>query len=319
MASNIQVKNWTRTIAEQLFATNSVIQQLVNDSQYLSGKTVIRPQAGSMPIVKKNNTTFPLTAAEREDLTLEYDISEYTMLPVMLRQEDSETVSYDKRKSLIEHATMQVEDEVMANMLYDIAFDGTAGPATSVIKTTGAVRDADGVFGMTGVRKAFSYADALAARMVLNKQNIPSEGRVLLLPAHLENDIFKIDEFIDANKITVAVQKGNGFIGKIAGFDVYVRDRVTFFDASFAKRLITPTSIAENTATVAATDKHSALFFHKSMVAYALGTLGNGGVHVTYNADRADYGGAAVMTARVRAGASRVRLDYKGVGVIVED
>lgn len=320
MANTVQQVRWVKAIVEKLFQDNSVIKRAINDNQYLNGKTVVRPQAGRLGAVHKNYSgPYPMQATPRTDDVIEYDIDKYEIEPNLLEPGEIETISYDKRNSVAEGIVMTIEDDVVDNILFAWAPDSTVtAQAANILKTTGSLRSADTDLGMTGQRKALAEADILAARLRLNKQRIPMKGRILVIPATMENDIMSMEKFIDITKITVA-SFAEGMIGRILGFDVYVRDRVIIASSTNAKKLITATELEDHPTIIAATDSHAALFYHEKMVAYAYGNTKSGGVHISLNPDDATYGGADVISGWVRAGGSPVRKDYKGIGMIIEE
>ena len=61
----IQTEVWARDIAEKLFPSDAWVTQAINDDPWVSNKKVHRPQAGDLPAVEKNRSTFPATPTWR--------------------------------------------------------------------------------------------------------------------------------------------------------------------------------------------------------------------------------------------------------------
>lgn len=62
--------------------------------------------------------------------------------------------------------------------------------------------------------------DILAARELLNVQNVPQEGRSLLVSPGSEADILNISEFVRVDESGGSLALRNGQIGRLFGFDV---------------------------------------------------------------------------------------------------
>lgn len=96
-----------------------------------------------------------------------------------------------------------------------VAAQITAGPYSTDMIVTGAS-------GAAGRSDGQAYQIATKARTALNKQNVPLAGRVLLLGADVEELFLNDKFFVAANASGTTDALRDSFLGRIAGFDVYL-------------------------------------------------------------------------------------------------
>ena len=80
MALNKQI--WLNTIEENFYPNNSFAAHSVDDSAFVSYKTVHVPNAGAPSGVEVNRTKKPASVETRTDNELTYDIDELTTNPI---------------------------------------------------------------------------------------------------------------------------------------------------------------------------------------------------------------------------------------------
>ena len=158
----------------------------------------------------------------------------------------------------------------------------------------------------TGTRKKFMLADVKAARLLLNKQNVPKDDRYLLI----DSDMY--DQLMDELNITTYREASKdmnlpkGVIGKIYGF--YLMERTTTLVSNNAG---TPVIQTPGTAG-AATDNGVALAWQRNTVERALGTID----FFENLGDPTYYGD--IYSALVRMGGRKRRNDQKGICAIIQ-
>jgi hypothetical protein len=213
---------------------------------------------------------------KRTDTDITYTLDEYTTDPRLITDIDKKELSYDKRRSVINEDMGTLLEVAGDNMLYRWAANIPAG---NKIVTTGASAAATAP-GATGNRKIITEADILTADM-LNQ---------LLADNNLK--------YAFAQVVNIA----EGSVGRLFGFDLYVRSTVIRETAAFAVKL--------PEAANAIDDDECALFYHESCVERALGN-----VDIFDNPNRAEYYGDLVSFL-LRLGGRNRRTDNKGVGYI---
>lgn len=302
----VQTEVWVADIAEQLQPNNEFYQHSIDDSIFVNNKTVHLPQAGSEPNVEINRSTFPATVTQRTDTTVDYDIDEFSTDPIMVGYSEELEASYNMRQSVL----MSHINTLKTKIADRFAWLWAPSAASSILRTTGSARAAYKA-GQTGNRKALTYNDFVAVMTKLDAMDVPTEGRVALIDSALMADLFKIEQFIDASKFGQGVLP-KGAIGMVLGISIYTRSRVQSYNND-----TTPAKLAFGAAN-AADSNVAALFWHPNFTRRAIGNGDNGGIVVSINEQRAEYNGATLISALVRAGGRIARSDNKGVVALVE-
>lgn len=310
----VQQSIWIDSIEENVYPDNSFMMQSRDDGAFLEGRTVKLNQAGGKPGVQKNRVVLPATATKRVDTTADYDIDEFTTDPIVLTKTEEIEASYDKRQSVLFDHTEVLKNSVAEGM----AFAWTPSVGVNVIRTTGASRTPYKIFQMGAGsvnRKRISKEDIEKAATILNSQDVPQDGRYMLIDAVLIRDLLAIEAYTSLEKIGKAVLT-DGAIGRVMGFDVFVRSSTVIFDGADMGKM-------EATEATSANDHVSTLFWQKNYVRRCFGGSTNGGIEVfedsgsTGNGNPLFYG--TVLSALVRSGGRIARADERGVVVLVED
>lgn len=284
---------WRPDIVEGLFANNTFLRRSFNADEYVVGGAVVHiPQSGGASGFQRNRTTLPGTVVKRNDTDIVYALDEYTVDPTLITDIDKKELSYNKRQSVISENVDGLYASVGHWMLYNWA-KNVPNSSNNRVSTSGAV-------GSTGF-KILTEADVLAAQTLMNKADVPKEGRVLILTSDHEAQL-RADE-----KLKYAFQQvvnlADGAIGRLHGFDIYERSSVARVDVANAVK--TPDSASVGT------DKPCSIFYHEKMVERALGT-----VDIFDNPNRAEYYGD-IISFLMRAGGRNRRADNKGVYLLV--
>lgn len=295
----IQKEIWTAAIVENLFASNSFLSKAFNADEYVNqGKTVHIPQAGAPSGVKKNRTELPATVAKRTDTDVTFVLDEYTTNPICIPHADTVELSYDKRESVLRNDKLKLADEVALSFI-----DAWSPAATRCIETTGAEVDAY-TPKATGKRKGLCKADVLALMTKFNAEDIPQEGRYLLLDAYMYSQLLADLTQSENMAFLACADAANGIVGKLFGFNVMTRSTVALYDATKTKKAWS--------AKGAATDLAAALAWHEQSVCRALGEV----KAFENEGDPTFYGD--IYSFLVRAGGRILRSDNKGVAAIVQ-
>lgn len=297
---SVRKELWQQTIIEGLFPNNDFQSKAVNDDQYVNlGKTVHIPNAGVGPAVVKDRNTYPASAKMREDDEVVYDLHEYTTDPMHLPDADKVELSYDKRNSLIRVARNTLIKSVAEDMLLSWAPTGTG---MTKIETSGAAVKAHTV-GATGNRKSFVRGDILNIATQFDKDDIPNQGRYILLDAVMYNSLLNDLTESDKNMFMASANAATGVVGELYGISVMKRSRVLRYDGDN----VTSWSTAGK-----ATDVAAALAWHTDSVSRALGV-----VKAFDDTDNPLYYGD-ILSFLVRAGGCIRRKDKLGVIAVPE-
>lgn len=291
---------WARDIADKLFANDQFVSVGVNDNAFVDNTKVHLPQSGANPTVEKDRSVLPATITQRTDTTVEYDLAEFTSDPTLITDIDAIEVSYDKRQSVLRQHVGQLNNK----MAEWIAYWWGATAAGNIVRTTGDSR-ATFVSGATGNRKEVTLDDIINAKRVLDNMNVPREGRVLVLPAEMYNDLLGDAKVLSAEYNQMG-RLPDGVVNRLFGFDLFVRSSVLTYTNAGTPVRREPGAVALTTANAAI------LAFHRDFVRRALGA-----VKVYADEDKPEYYGS-IFSTMARAGASKAYSDETGVVAIVE-
>jgi len=297
----IQKEIWINDIVGNLFKANPHLNFAMNaDAFVLSGKVVHIANAGAKPAVKRNRTNFPATVTLRQDSDITFVLDEFTSDPIKIENAEKYETSYDKRASVLGEQSSAI-NELVGDWFFRY-WAPTIG--ASIKRTTGAAVEAH--YG-TGNRKAVTVKDVKSMKKWMDKQNVPSDGRVACLDADM------MDQFTDELSVTQEREFSKyynaetGVVGKLFGF-VFLDSRATVLRYTNAA---TPAPIDPD-AVAAVTDNGASLFWHKDLVIRALGEK----EFFENIGDPTQYGD--IYSALVRLGGRIKRADGKGVFVLVQ-
>lgn len=295
---------WARDIKEKLFPDDSFVMQSFSDDMWVNNKTVHRPQAGALPGVVINRSTYPGTLVRRPDADNSYNMDEVTTDPTHIPDIEEVEVSYAKRQSVLKGHI----DALNLNIANQIAYRWLPSGASNILRTTGG-NTAANTPGATGLRKKLTLADLFAAKTLFDDMEVPTEGRHILIPASMFN-ILTSDEkqILMSSDFRGDATIKDGIYSNILTFNIHVRGRNNVPRYNNAG---TPVAITPQTPG-AATDNACALIWHKDFVAKA-----KGAVKVFSNIDDPVLYGSA-FSALARCGGQKMYTDQTGVLAIVE-
>lgn len=298
---------WSKDIQENLYQNNLFMNRATDHSQWVMFKTVHVPQAGAAPNVKKNRAVLPATITQRTDSELTYSLNQYTSDPILVTNLEELQISYSKRMSVISNTVDQVGDVVSNTTLYNWAPAG----ATRQVRTTGAASALALAPSATGTRLSIELTNIAKAKAILDKDNVPGEGRVLLMPSDIYNT-----QFLAINNVQAAYAYGapalpSGVVNKIFGFDIMLRPAVLVYDNT-ATPVIKAIDDDGTPTTEAATDNMACLAYHPKFVAHALGAI------TSYYEENSPIYYGNIYSTEVMHGASKLRTDQKGIVAIIQ-
>jgi hypothetical protein len=304
----LQKEQWLSDIQENLFKDNAIIARATNHDGFVNYKTVHVPQAGANPTISKNITSFPATITQRTDSELTYSMDTYYVQPIHIEAgQETAFLSYDKRMSILNQHISTLEDVLVNNALYKWAPSG----ATRQVRTTGTAVGTALAPSATGTRNAITLADILKAKSILDSENVPAAGRVLLLPSDMYNaQLLAIADVYQAQSYGTSALP-SGVVTRIHGFDVMIRSTVVVYDNT-ATPVIKAVADSGTPSSAAATDNLAALAYHPNFVAKAMGSTD---VFITEQV--AEYYGS-IVSAMQLFGASKMRTSQTGVVAIVQ-
>ncbi len=270
---------WTNYIIGNLFKDNEFILDSIDESQYVIGVGVVHiPQAGSASAVKRNRTQLPATITRRKDIDVTYVLDEFTTDPRFIPNIDKVELSYDKMDSCMQEDMSNLKQITAEAMLYNWR-------PTYFIKTSGAATAAH--YG-TGNRKAVCLADFVAAKETFNRWGIAKADRFACLDVDMKGQLVRELLATSSKDFSVIYNPTTGDIAKLEGFTIRERQSAlvasnqtlssvsgtSYFRWTSTDLTYTPEQFAEieaGNSSAASTSAAIALFWHKTMVARAVG------------------------------------------------
>jgi hypothetical protein len=300
MALNKEI--WQTDIVANLFADNSFLSKAYNADMYvLAGKVVHIPQAGTKATVVKDRTSLPATVVKRTDSELTYSLAEFTTDPRLIPDADKVEMSYDKRQSVIAEDKDALVESIAGEMIYN----WSPTVAASIVRTTGGSTAAY-LSGATGLRKAITLKDVSNAATQMNVKSIPQEGRYALIDAIMYDQLIQEMSANQQRDFSAAMDPARGTIGRLYGFDFYMRSTAARYDNASTPVPITPETEG------ASTDNAAALFWHINSVERAMGE-----VKAFDNPGDATYYGD-ILSFLCRAGGRKRRANQEGIIAVVQ-
>ena len=292
----LQTEIWIKSIVDGLWPEDSFLSKAVNDDQYVSNKTVHIPNAGNASAVKMDRSELPATIKKRTDNEVTYNLHEFTSDPVLIQFTEELQLSYSKRESVIKEDRANIVNQVAEYMLQQWAPD-----ATHILTTTGDAVTAH-TDSATGQRKGFTMDDAFALMAKFNAEDIPQEGRYLLLDAFMYQQLIKSMSNNEMAAFQATADLKRGVMGKVASFNVMMRSTVL--------RYATDGTLKAKSASGAATDNAAGLAWYEGAVSRSKGEV----KMFSSTGDPAYYGD--VYSFLVNAGGAKRRTDKKGIWAI---
>lgn len=295
----IQREIWIGSIVEGLFADNSFLSKAYNADEFVNmGKTVHIPNAGAPSKTKKNRTSFPADVNTRADVDLSFNLDEFTTDPIRIPHADTVELSYNKRESVLRQDKAALQESVAKSMIYSWIPE-----KKYCIETTGTAVDAHSP-NAAGKRKALCRADVEKLMTKFNADNIPQEGRYLLLDAYMYDQLLADLTSVQNQAFFASADAQRGILGKLFSFNVMMRSEVAVYGDGIVKKT--------EDAAGAATDLAAGLAWHENSVCRALGEVNA----FEKEKDPTYYGD--IYSFLVRAGGRPMREDVKGLISLVQ-
>jgi hypothetical protein len=296
----IQKEIWMNHIVEGLFADNSFLSKAYSADMFVNaGRTVHIPNAGSPSNVERNRVEKPATVHQRTDTDLTFNLDEFTSDPIYIPHADTVELSYNKRESVLKQDKAKLQEAVANAMLFK-----WSPAAANTIKTTGLFGAAH-LPSATGNRKLFRKSDVNAAMVKFNADDVPQEGRYLLIDAIMYSQLLDDLTQIESQAFFSQADVKNGIIGKLYSFNIMMRSKALRYTGG---------TVAKDWKTAgAATDNAAALAWHIDSVVRAVG-------EINFFEDEGNplyYGD--IYSFLIRCGGRPMRSDVKGLLAIVQD
>ena len=177
--SGVVKELWLPLIMEKFFVPGDFMSGARDLTSFASYGVLHAANAGVYPTVYKNNTSWPLTPAQRTDTSLDITMDTLITQPTFVTSVEEMQSAYDKMQSIVLGHQRSLQLYAYDSAIYNWAPTSNAmnGIYTPVFKTTAPF--ASGA-------SPFTANDLIVMQASFNKMKAPSEGRTAVLhPDHL--------------------------------------------------------------------------------------------------------------------------------------
>ena len=185
------------------------LDRVPSKNQWVGNDVIKLNEIGADPDVLINNSTYPITVAQRTDTSTAISLFKYDTTNTKITDDELYALPYDKPGSVQQQHRETLEERTQEHALHSLA-PAANTTSTPIIETTGA-DDGSG-------RLRLTSADLINYKKKLDNLKIPAKGRVLVLcPDHVA-DLLLEDKALN-------MQYQNHTTGAIAknyyGFEIY--------------------------------------------------------------------------------------------------
>jgi hypothetical protein len=299
------IEVFRRELCENLFSDAGFLEWSRNWSDSAIGKTVNWNESGATSGVIINRSVCDETTAQRLDVLNSFNLDEYFSCPTLIEYTEEFVINYMKRESVLREHRLEVLQDISLRML----FNWSPTTAPQQVRTTGTAKTAAAP-GAAGTRNRITLDDILSARNILNKQNIPMQGRVMFLPSDMEKDMLSIEQFISVDyKSGQPIE--NGMIGTILGMPVFVHATGIVYDNAATPAPILPKADDSKVPYAGAVDDNQAAYiWHRDYVVRAVSPSSKVAIIDSHC-------GTEFSTTTI-AGGSKYCTDERGIVAIIE-
>lgn len=181
-----------------------------DNSSIVENDVIHLVDVGVDPDVLVNNTTYPIPLQALEDADIPIGLDKFQTKVTPITDDELYAISYDKMTRVKESHGNAIKDAKFAKAAHAMCANSNTAK-TPVLATTG---ESDPETG----RKKMTVGDLLRMKRAMDKLNVPTEGRRLVLCNDHVNDLLETDQKF---KEQYNIDRNNGTVGRLYGFDIY--------------------------------------------------------------------------------------------------
>ena len=178
---------WETELISAFRGMRNWMSRIPRRDQYVGNNAINLQVIGADPTVLINNTSYPISVAQRTDDTTVLALNKYDTTNTKITLDELHAVPYDKEGSVIRQHREVLTEKTGEHGLFLLAPAGDSG-TTPLVNTTGA----DNGNG----RKRLKSADIITMKNRLDNLKVPREGRILVLcPDHVSDLLLEDQSF----------------------------------------------------------------------------------------------------------------------------
>ena len=291
-------------ITAQLQAHKNFLDDVLRDDALLDGSQsrLVVSETGILPDVEVDSKV-AIAPQTSQHIVVDYRLRSHRTSPVVIRHFEQYFTDYEKQKHVSTEQAIQLKESVAARALYDWALGCGTGARRL---TSGSTRTAS--YG-TGNRKALTFNDLLGVKkqLVRDSGHLGEGEWIGIVNANMYGDLMGLSQVQNGHYMVDAHEEGKSAL-RFLGITFYLREDLPAYAVSGAN-----TTLSTYGSSVLNNHCAGALFFHKRLLRAAISQIVN-----VYADVSATYGGLT-LSSEIKAGASCVRTDGKGLVILVEN
>lgn len=215
---------WETELVDKFRILGDFLTGVPRKDQYVGNNVINITEIGADPTVLINNTTYPISVAQRTDDNIAVALNKYDTTNTKVTDDELYALPYDKQGSVVRQHRDTLTEQIMAHALHSLCVAGNTGN-TPVLETTGGNNGSG--------QKRLTAQDLIMLQLKLDQLGVPAAGRRLVLSPQHAADLLVQD-------LGFQQQFHNAKDGLIApnyyGFETYKYARDVKFDAAGAKK-----------------------------------------------------------------------------------
>lgn len=219
--------------------------------QYVNNDVIHFVEIGGDPAVLVNNTTYPLAITNLVDADKPITLDKFSTEATPVSDDELHALSYDKMQSVIERHRDAIQIAIWKKALHAIAPNNRSVSTTGETYTTGNI-----------THNSICFADILAAKKLMDRAEVPQEGRILVLCSNHVNQLLQTEQKF---REQYAINQADGKIGRLYGFDIYESNLTPYYNIANSK---TPWGGVPDS-----TEDQASVFFHAPSMMKAGGSV----------------------------------------------
>jgi hypothetical protein len=304
MALNLKI--WESEVQKQLFEAQD-FTRFSKNFRTENTKTYGLPQQGTIT-ASVDSGSRPLTAGVRTDTEKEVTLAGLVVDPFYVSITDQHELSYDKRadisSQIVDSIASLAKEKILWGWMNDCPwtsgfYQKTSGASGATLPT-----------GATGTRLKIAYDDIISANLNLDLQNVPSDGRILLIHPSMYKDVKALSQFSASETISTELL-ARGVVGYIDGLQVVKANYANILVNAVASGTTAPTGVTFGAT--GTTYSNVSFIYHPNFVGRVIG-----GTRMFVQQNSPTYT-SDVMSATLRVGGALMREDKKGFIPIVSN
>ena len=188
---SLQTELWTGELIKKFRHDAMFLSRIGNRNQYVKNNAIHLVDLGADPAVLINNTTYPISSAQRTDADVVISLDKFDTENTLITDDELQAIPYDKPGSVIEQHRAVLEEKTAEKSAHSLCPQADSSD-TPLVFTTGSSN------GATNARKRLQVADIVKAKRYLDDLKVPLIGRELVLcNSHVEDLLISSQAFKD--------------------------------------------------------------------------------------------------------------------------